>query len=84
MRLGTTTIVKRADRRPVKLRGFALSAARDSDIVVADLSYTGCGIRSDEQSRTGEIVELRVIKRGAMQAEICWTAEGRSGARFLD
>ena len=31
----------------------------------------------------GEVVELRIIKRGAMEAEIRWSAKGCAGARFL-
>jgi hypothetical protein len=78
------TFVPRADRRPVSLRGFALGEARDSDILVADLSYSGCGIRCDDKFQNGEIVELRVVKRGAIQAEIRWTGEGRAGVQFLN
>ena len=82
-RLGKKTIVPRADRSPVNLRGFALSDSRDRDVVVADVSYTGCGIPCDETFRPGEVVELRIIKRGAMLAEIRWAARGRAGAQFL-
>ena len=60
------TFVPRADRRPVSLRGFALGEARDSDILVDDLSYTGCGIRCDDKFQNGEVVELRVVKRGCV------------------
>ncbi len=77
------TFVKRPDRRPVTMRGFALSETRDCDILLADLSYSGCGIHCDDRFRMGEVVELRVLKRGAVQAEIRWTAEGRAGAAFL-
>ena len=81
--LSMKTFVKRAERRPVTMRGFALSETRDSDILVADLSYNGCRIHCDDRFRAGEVVELRVVKRGAVQAEIRWTAEGRAGAAFL-
>jgi len=76
-------LVERAERWPVSLRGFALSPKHDSDIEVSDLSYTGCRLDSGDKFRVGEIVELRIIKRGAMDAEIRWSAKGCAGARFL-
>jgi hypothetical protein len=78
------TFFKRAERRSVDLRGFALGPSRDSDIHVADLSYGGCQILSGDDFREGEIVELRIIKRGAAAAEIRWSSDGRAGARFLN
>lgn len=75
---------ERADRRPVTLRGFALSKKHDSDIIVSDVSYTGCQFSSDDTFRKGELVELRILKRGAIDAEIRWSAHGRSGARFIE
>ena len=74
---------ERAERRPVSLRGFALSATRDSDIVVSDVSYTGCQFTSADDFSEGEVVELRVIKRGAIEAEVRWADAGRAGARFI-
>jgi len=76
--------VERAERWPVSLRGFALNAKRDSDIEVSDLSYTGCRFDSGDKFRTGEIVELRLLKRGAIEAEVRWSAGGRAGARFIE
>ena len=77
------TFITRPERRPVSLRGFALGNGRDSDVQVADLSYAGCRLHSDDEFKTGEVVELRIIKRGAVNAEIRWTANGRAGASFL-
>lgn len=82
--LETKTFVPRAERRPVTMRGFALSDTRDLDVLVADLSYGGCRIQCDERLRFGEVVELRIVKRGAIQAEICWAADGGAGARFIN
>jgi hypothetical protein len=78
------TFVDRAERRPVSLRGYALSETRDSDIMVADLSYTGCQIRCADALKRGEVIELRVLKRGAIVAEIRWSAKDRAGARFIN
>ena len=76
--------VERAERWPVSLRGFALSTKHDSDIEVSDLSYTGCRFDSGDKFKTGETVELRILKRGATQAEIRWSADGAAGARFIE
>jgi hypothetical protein len=78
------TFIRRAERRPVEMRGFALGAARDSDVEVADLSYGGCQLRSGDTFEAGEVLELRIIKRGAVAAEIRWANQGRAGARFLN
>jgi hypothetical protein len=78
------TFIRRAERRPVDMRGFALSAARDSDVLVSNLSYGGCQLRSGDEFEAGEVLELRIIKRGAVAAEIRWAREGRAGARFLN
>jgi hypothetical protein len=75
---------ERAERRAVSLRGFALNAKHDSDIIVSDVSYTGCRFRSEDKFKKGEVVELRIIKRGASEAEICWARDGSAGARFIE
>jgi hypothetical protein len=82
--VGNKLMTNRAERWPVNLRGFALSDTRDSDISVSELSYGGCQLTSDDQFDTGEIVELRIVKRGIAQAEIRWADSGRAGARFLN
>ena len=79
------TFIRRADRHQVdNMRGFALSDSRDSDVWVADLSYGGCKILSTEEFDQGEVVELRIIKRGAVAAEVRWANEGRAGVRFIN
>ena len=80
----TENLVCRAERWPVDLRGFALGGKHDSDIHVSELSYSGCQFSSEDDFREGEVVELRIIKRGAIQAEIRWSVEGRAGARFVN
>ena len=77
------TFVLRNKRQPVNLRAFALSPTRDSDVILSDLSYKGCQIRSLDAFKPGEILELRVIKRGLIQAEIRWARQGRAGVRFI-
>ena len=82
--MNSKTFIRRADRHSVDLRGFALGPARDSDVRVADLSYGGCQIRSEDAFSAGEVVELRIIKRGAAAAEIRWSTDGRAGVRFIN
>jgi hypothetical protein len=77
-------LMERAERWPVSLRGFALSPKHDSDIQVSDMSYTGCRFDSGDKFKTGEIVELRILKRGAIEAEIRWSSDGHAGARFVE
>jgi hypothetical protein len=74
---------ERAERHPVSLRGFALSETRDCDIRVSDISYAGCQFSCGDPFDAGEIVELRILKRGAIDAEVRWSADGRTGARFV-
>ena len=74
----------RADRRQVRMHGFALSTTRDCDIQLYDLSYEGCAMRCNDKFKAGELVELRIFKRGSVDAEIRWTAEGRAGAQFAN
>lgn len=75
--------VTRSERWAVDLPGFALNDTHDSDVLVSQLSYEGCQFRSDDSFETGELVELRIIKRGAVQAEVRWSDDGRAGACFL-
>jgi len=76
--------VTRSERWPVELPGFALNETRDSDVLISQLSYEGCQFRSDDSFEPGELVELRIIKRGAVQAEVRWSNGGRAGACFLN
>ena len=82
-RLELRSFVNRDKRRPVQLRGFALSDTRDCDVVLSDLSYGGCQIRSADTFERGETFELRVVKRGASHVEVCWVRDERAGARFV-
>ena len=54
-----------------------------SDVEVSDVSYDGCQIRSDDKFKKGEVVELRIIKRGAIEGEVRWSANGRAGVCFV-
>lgn len=83
MQLENIAIEKRAEmRRQVSLRAYALSPKHDADVTVTDLSYDGCAILSAACCRLGELIELIVVRRGSMQAEICLVKEERAGVRF--
>jgi len=82
--MATKTYITRAERRQVSMRGFALGPGHDADIEIADMSYGGCRIQSEDAFKEGEVVELRIIKRGAAAAEIRWTDGGNAGVRFLN
>lgn len=72
------------DRRPFAAQAFALSDSRDADVLVADISYKGCQLRTDLAFTPGERVELLIRRRGVIAAEICWATNDRAGAKFLD
>ena len=65
------------------LRGFALSPERDVDITVSEMSYGGCKIHSAETFKPGELLELRIIRRGRIDAEVRWSSDGTAGAKFV-
>lgn len=74
----------RPDRRPVALRGYALAEGVDADIIVSDLSYDGCQIRSTQVFAVGDELDLRIIGRGGMKGVVCWIADDRAGVRFVE
>ena len=78
------TFIRRAERRAVDMRGFALGPNRDSDVAITDLSYGGCQLRSKDKFAKGEVIELRIIKVGAAAGEIRWAGESCAGVKFLN
>lgn len=74
----------RPDRRPVALRGFALADGVDADIIVSDLSYEGCQIRSAQHFEIGDELDLRIIGRGGTRGVVCWVAGDCAGIRFVE
>ena len=72
------------ERRPVELRAFAVAPAGSSaEVVISDLSYAGCGMECRPVPKSGDRLELRVVRLGVIQAEVCWADDGRAGCRFL-
>ena len=80
----TAAPIQRRERRPVSMRGFALREDGSShEILLLDLSYEGCGIQTSENLRRGERIKLSILRRGAIDAEVCWCKRGKAGLIFL-
>ena len=75
--------VERRERRPVALHGYAaLEDGRTAEIVVLDLSYDGCGIAIPVELQPGQAIKLSVLGRGAIDAIVRWSANGKAGLIF--
>ena len=73
----------RAERRSVRLSGHLLLAGGIThDVIVADLSYEGCGIETAAPLAPGQAVKLSVLRRGAIDAEVRWAKDGKAGLGF--
>ena len=74
----------RDKRNRVELRGYALAEGIDADIVVSDMSYEGCQIRSEQAFEIGDELDLRIIGRGGAKGVVRWVAGDRAGISFVD
>ena len=73
----------RAERRSVRMQGHVLlPGGVTHDVTVADLSYEGCGIESEQPLEPGTIIKLSVLRRGAIDAEVRWYRDGKAGLDF--
>jgi hypothetical protein len=75
---------REGERRPVSLRGFALGDKVDADVVVADLTYNGCKVVSDQPLSRGARVELRILGKGQAKAEVRWSRGPAAGLSFIE
>lgn len=76
---------QREERRPVRLLGFLVPAGRRGDeVTLLDLSYEGCSVETDLELTAGDKVELSVMSRGAIEAEVRWFANGKAGLVFAN
>jgi hypothetical protein len=67
----------------VNLRAYAVRQDHSGvEVLLLDLSYEGCGIETPIDFDEGETLELRVVKRGAIQARVRWCRNGRAGLVF--
>jgi hypothetical protein len=65
---------RESHRRGVHFRGFALGEGVDADIVLSNLSYCGCGLVSAQPLERGKQLELRIVRKGTVSAEVRWRA----------
>jgi hypothetical protein len=79
----TSAPIDRRERRPVSMRGhILLEDGTTAEILLLDLSYEGCGIETPAALSPGQPVTLSVLRRGAIEAEVCWCAQGKAGLVF--
>lgn len=50
--------------------------------MLTDLSYDGCGLETTVQFNPGERIELSILRRGAIVAQVRWCVGGRAGLTF--
>ena len=76
---------KRELRRPVELSGYAtLPDGALAKVTIADLSYQGCSIAVPAPLEAGQTIQLSVVKRGAVEAEVRWCSNGKAGLLFKE
>jgi hypothetical protein len=74
---------QRRERRRVKLDGFITRAGGiNRAIEVIDMNYGGCGIRTPAELAIGEAVQISVLGRGAISAQVRWYQDGKAGLEF--
>lgn len=82
MKLDTVPLERR-ERRPVSLRGYTVREdGSNVEVLLLDLSYDGCGIETPIDFDVGEQVKLSVMRRGAIDACVRWSSNGRAGLVF--
>jgi hypothetical protein len=75
--------VERRERRPVSMHGFAMREDGSSvEVLLLDLSYEGCGIETPVEFECGEVLRLSVLRRGAIEARVRWSKNGKAGLVF--
>ncbi len=73
----------RSPRRPVSLDGRLIRSDKSTiEIGLLDLNYDGCGIETPVALEAGEAIQLSVIGRGLIDAEVRWCRDGKAGLRF--
>jgi hypothetical protein len=71
-------------RRPVQMRAYAVPpSGMAAQALVSDLTYDGCCVECTPMPKRGTRLELRVVRLGAIEAEVRWSRGGRAGLSFL-
>jgi hypothetical protein len=74
---------RRGERRAVNMHARLVRADGTTYVVeLIDLNYGGCGIRTQIPLDVGEALEVRVLGRGSIAAEVRWYADGKAGLLF--
>lgn len=74
---------RRRERWAVEMSGFLTRAGGISHAIeVTDLNYGGCGIRTPVELEPGEHLQLSVLDRGSIPAEVSWCRGGAAGLDF--
>lgn len=65
------------------MRGYLIRDVSTRHVIeLVDLNYGGCGIHTPVELRPGERVELTVVGRGSIPAEVRWYNDGHAGLDF--
>lgn len=73
----------RRGRRSVEMRGYVVRADQQIiDVTVAELSYSGCAVRTEIPLEPGEAVLISVLGRGGGKAIVRWYQDRRAGLEF--
>ena len=76
-------VVARGERRGIRLQAFVVPAnGRGAEALLLDLSYEGCRIQSDVPLAAGDTVQLSVMRRGGIEAQVRWAEHGKAGLVF--
>jgi hypothetical protein len=74
---------ERPERRHVSMHGhLLLGDGSTHSIQLLDLSYEGCAIATALAFAPGDQIKLSVLRRGAIDAEVRWCADGKAGLAF--
>jgi hypothetical protein len=75
---------EREGRKQVNFRGLAVQSWGDyAAMTMANLSYSGCEIRTPLPMQRGDTLQLKVSQRGTIKAQVCWTGLQRAGCKFI-
>ena len=74
---------RRAKRVPLEMRTrFRYTGFQQGDLVIRDLSFTGCRCETDVQLNTGDLVSVALPNIGLVRASVQWCSGGKFAAQF--
>ena len=74
---------RRRPRRTVDMRGYLTRPDGIRHVIkLTDLNYGGCGVQVPVELQVGEPVEVAVLSRGSIAAEVRWYRDGKAGLVF--